>query len=104
MLAYGAFLGLAAAAVRDACRRRELRRLARAGGIAVWLGPLAAGFDALENACLLLTVDGADAAFPLLATIFATCKFALLAAVIAYLLAAGVGLLRYRRRDIGFRP
>lgn len=96
MLAYGTFLGLAAAAVRDLCRGRGLRRLAGIGGVAVWLGPLAAGFDALENACLLLTVSGAGAAFPLLATIFATCKFALLAAAIAYLLAGLAGLLGRR--------
>jgi hypothetical protein len=96
MLAYGAFLALAAAAVRDLCGRRGLSRLARAGNVAIWLGPLAAIFDALENACLLLTVDGAPAAFPLLATIFAACKFALLAAAIAYLLAGAVGLLRSR--------
>jgi hypothetical protein len=96
MLAYGTFLGLAGAAVRDLCRGRGLRRLARAGGVAVWLGPLAAAFDALENACLLLTVGGAGAAFPLLATIFAACKFALLAAAIAYLIAGLAGLLGSR--------
>lgn len=100
MLAYGTFLGLAGAAVRDLCRRRGLRRLARAGGIAIWFGPLAAGFDALENACLLLTVDGAGAVFPLLATIFAACKFALLAAAIAYLLAGIAGVLRNRIRTV----
>lgn len=86
MLAYGAFLGLAAAAVRDLCRRRDLQRLAAIGAKAIWLGPLAAVFDALENTCLLSTVDGAGAAFPLLATIFASIKFALLAAAIAYLI------------------
>lgn len=96
MLAYGTFLGLAGAAVRDLCRRRGLRRLAGAGDTAAWFGPLAAGFDALENACLLLTVGGAGAAFPLLATIFAACKFALLAAAVAYLIAGLAGLLGSR--------
>lgn len=97
MLAYGALLGLAGAAVRDLCHRRGLPRLARAGRIAVWLGPLAAGFDALENACLLLTVGGSGAPFATLATIFASCKFALLAAAIAYLLAGLAGALGGRR-------
>lgn len=86
MLAYGLFLGLAAASVRDLCRRRNLPRLAGAGSVAIWLGPLAAGFDAIENACLLLTVGGAGDPSPSLATLFAACKFALLAAAIAYLL------------------
>lgn len=86
MLAYGTFLGLAGARVRNLCRRRGLQRLAAIGAVALWLGPLAAGFDALENACLLLTVGGAGAAFPLLATIFASIKFILLAGAIAYLL------------------
>jgi hypothetical protein len=98
MLAYGVFLGLAAAAIRDLCRRRGLQRLGRIGEKAIWLGPLAAAFDALENACLLLTVGESGAAFPLLATIFASLKFALLAAAIAYLFAGGVALLRARLR------
>lgn len=96
MLAYGAFLGLAAATLRDLCRRRELSRLARFGDKAIWLGPLAAGFDALENACLLLTVDGSGAPFPSLATGFASVKFALLAAAIAYLVVGAALLLKSR--------
>lgn len=96
MLAYGIFLGLAAASVRDRCRDRGLRRLATIGAVAIWLGPLAAGFDAFENACLLLTVGGAGAAWPLLATIFATCKFVLLAGAIAYLLVGLATLLASR--------
>jgi hypothetical protein len=90
MLAYGTFLWLAAATVRDLCRSRRLERLATIGGIAAWFGPLAAGFDSLENACLLLTLGNAGPAFPLLATIFAVCKFAFLAAAIGYLI-AGIG-------------
>lgn len=98
MIAYGTFLGLAAAAVRDLCRRRGLPRLDRAGGVAIWLGPLAACFDALENACLLLTIGGAGAAFPLLATIFAATKFALLVGAIAYLIAGLAASLAARAR------
>lgn len=96
MLAYGTFFGLAGAAVRDLCRDRGLRRLARLGRIAAWFGPAAAGFDALENACLLLTLGGAGAAFPFLATIFAVCKFTLLAGAIAYLV-IGIASLLGRR-------
>ena len=88
LLAYGAFLTLALAATRDLARERDWRRLAVIGGIVVSFGALAAGFDALENICLLLTIEGSGAAFPLLATIFASCKFVLLAATIAYLLAS----------------
>jgi hypothetical protein len=99
MLAYGAFLGLAGAAVRDRCRRHGLGRLAAAGGIAVWLGPLAAAFDAFENACLLLTVGGHGAPFPSLATVFATCKFALLGGAIAYLLVGLAASLGRRGRE-----
>ena len=100
MLAYGAFLGLAGAAVRDLCRRRGLRRLAAAGGVAVWLGPLAAGFDALENACLLLTVGGSGDPFASLATIFAVCKFSLLAGAIAYLVACTAATLGSRQQPV----
>ncbi len=96
MLAYGTFLGLAAAAVRDLCRHRHRRRLAAVGNAAIWFGPVAAAFDALENACLLLTVGGSGAPFPTLATTFASVKFALLAAAIAYLLAGIVGSLGSR--------
>jgi hypothetical protein len=96
MLAYGTLLCLATASVRDRCRSRGLGRLAGAGGVAVWFGPAAAGFDALENACLLLTVARSGAAFPFFATLFAVCKFALLAAALAYLVAGIAGLLKAR--------
>lgn len=96
LLAYGAFLTLALAATRDLARERGWRRLASIGAAIVSFGALGAGFDALENACLLLTLDGAGAAFPLLATIFASIKFALLGIAIVYLL---VGLaIRFLRR------
>lgn len=86
LLAYGAFLTLALAATRDLARERGWRRLAAIGAVVVSFGALGAAFDALENICLLLTIDGTGAAFPLLATIFAACKFILLATAIAYLL------------------
>jgi hypothetical protein len=97
LLAYGTLITLAIAAVRDAARRRGWQRLTAIGGVAIFFGAICAGFDALENACLLLTLDGAGAAFPLLATIFAACKFAFLAAALAYLLAGLAAWLDGRR-------
>lgn len=91
LLAYSAFLTLALAATRDLARERGWGRLASIGGAIVSFGALCAAFDALENACLLLTIGGAGAALPLLATVFAACKFILLAVAIAYLL-AGLGM------------
>jgi len=86
MLAYGTFLTLALAAVRDLARERSWRRLTTIGGVVVSFGALGAAFDALENVCLLLTLGASGAAFPLLATIFAACKFVLIALAIAYLI------------------
>lgn len=87
LVAYGAFLTFALAAIRDLARERGWRRLAAIGGAIVSFGALGAAFDALENICLLLTIEGSGAAFPLLATIFASFKFILLTTAIAYLLA-----------------
>jgi hypothetical protein len=100
LVAYGAFLTLALAAVRDLARKRGWRRLAAIGGVIVSFGALGAAFDAFENVCLLLTLGGAGAAFPLLATIFATCKFVLLMIAIVYLLAG----LATRLRSRGLAP
>lgn len=100
LLAYGTFLTLALAAVRDLAKDRGWRRLAAIGGVVVSFGALGAAFDALENICLLLTLAGAGAALPLLATIFAACKFILLAVAIAYLLAG----LTMRLRSPGPTP
>lgn len=96
LLAYGAFLTLALAATRDLARERNWGRLTAIGAIVLSFGALGAAFDAFENICLLLTLDGAGAAFPLLATIFATCKFVLLAVAIVYLLAGLAMRLRER--------
>ena len=99
LLAYGTFLTLALAATRDLARERGWRRLAGLGRVVVYFGALGAAFDALENICLLLTLDGAGKAYPLLATVFATCKFILLAVAIAYLIAALA--MRLRRQADG---
>jgi hypothetical protein len=87
LLAYGTLLTLALRAVRDMAATRHWHRFHAIGAVAIWFGAICAGFDALENICLLLTLRGAGAAFPLLATIFASCKFAFLAMAIAYLVA-----------------
>jgi len=87
LVAYGTFLTLALRAARDAAVKRGWHRLTTIGAAAIWFGAICAGFDALENVCLLLTLGGAGAAAPLLATIFAGLKFLFLAASIVYLLA-----------------
>lgn len=79
------------------------------GGVVASFGALGAGFDALENVCLLLTLDGSGARYPLfLATIFASCKFILLTVAIAYLLAGPGDADRQARRRgagvLGHRP
>lgn len=96
MLAYGAFLVLAAAATRDLARSRGWRRLVTFGALAVPAGGIAAGCDAVENACLLLTLGGAGSWAPVTATVFAAAKFALLAVAISYLLAGLAMRLRGR--------
>jgi hypothetical protein len=98
LLAYGAFLTLAVGAVRDLAGKRGWRLFAAVGGVAVFFGALAATFDALENVCLLLTLNGSGAALPLLATIFAACKFILVIVAIAYLIAGLAILLLGRGR------
>lgn len=99
LVAYGTFLTLALRAARDAAVKRSWHRLEAIGATAIWFGAICAGFDALENACLLLTLGGAGAAAPLLATIFAGLKFLFLAAAIAYLLVALAALLGRRSAE-----
>lgn len=104
MLAYGAFLTLALAATRDLAIARGWDTLAAIGRAIVSFGALGAAFDAIENICLLLTLNGSGSAFPLLATIFASCKFVLLAVAIAYLLAGLATRLRRRGLDASEEP
>jgi hypothetical protein len=95
LIAYGALGTMAALAVRDAARRRGWSRTEALGGFAAGAAVGAALFDALEDASLLLALGGhGGGAAPLLAAACATLKFALLAFVIAYLLAALVLRLR----------
>lgn len=96
MLAYGAFLVLAAAATRDLFRARGCVRLAAVGAFAVPAGGIAAACDVVENACLLLTLGDAGDWAPVTATVFAAAKFALLAVALAYILAGLAVRLRGR--------
>jgi hypothetical protein len=101
MLAYGAFLVLAAAAIRDLARSRGWRRLVAVGALAVPAGGIAAGCDAIENACLLLTLGGAGSWAPVAATLFATAKFILLLIALAYILTGLAMKLRGRLQPAG---
>lgn len=98
ILAFGTFLTLALVGMRDLARERGWRRLAAVGGVVFLFGALAAVCDAAEDICLLLTLEGAGSALPLLATIFASCKAVLLVIAIAYLLAALAMWVRKRGR------
>lgn len=101
MLAYGAFLVLAAAAIRDLARSRGWQRLVAVGAIAVPAGGIAAGCDAIENAFLLLTLGDAGSWAPVAATVFASAKFVLLVVAIAYILAGLAMRLRGRLQPAG---
>jgi hypothetical protein len=98
LLAYGAFLTLAVAALRDRAKRCGLGRLAAAGVVIVALPATAAAFDAIEDVGLLVALEGegGDRA-PLLATICASLKFGLLAITAAYLLAVPIAARRAGR-------
>jgi hypothetical protein len=95
LIAYGIFLTLAVAAVRDRVRACGLRRLTAIGAIAIFLPAAGACFDAIEDVGLLIALDGegGDTA-PALAAVCATLKFVLITASIFYLAA---GLVASRR-------
>lgn len=98
---YGAFLWLAILAVRDGALRRGWVRFARPGGAIALLPIAGAAFDAVEDAFLLLVLGGHGGhSAPLLATIFASLKFACLAVALLYLLGGlvALGVARVRRR------
>ena len=92
LLLYGAFWALAAAAIRDFARRLLWRRLAAAGSVIVAFPVAAAVLDALENAGLLLALDGRGGDWaPLVAGVCASGKFLLIGVAIGYVL---IGLAR----------
>ena len=63
----------------------------------VWVAPIAAALDAVENVALLQVLDGhTDQPWPGIAFGFASVKFALLALVVVYLIA---GLVLVQRQQ-----
>lgn len=87
MLSYGTFFTLTGLATRDYARRTGARAPASAGSVIPYFAAAAALFDAGENAFLLLILGGHGGnAAPVLATVCASLKFALIATAIAYVL------------------
>lgn len=96
MASYGAFFALACASVRDFATGYELRRLAAVGVVAPACAVGAALFDFAENILWLLVLGGhLGEPAPLVATVCASFKFALIAVAIVYSL---VGLVAWLRR------
>lgn len=97
LMAYGAFLSLAAAAIRDVAWRQRWRRFERAGSLATVAALVAAVLDAAEDVCLLLVLGGhGGSVAPRLAAAFAVAKFALVTAVVVFLVAAVIRRAFYR--------
>ncbi len=104
LAAYGTFLWLAVRALRDAAVARGWARFARPGGWIAVLALACAAADAVEDAFLLLVLGGhGGSAAPVLATVFASIKFACLGIVLAYLLGGlvALGVTRARRPAVG---
>jgi len=97
IVAYSAFLILAAVATRELAERRGWSRMAAFGAAVVPFAAAAGAFDAMEDVGLLLAVNQHGGALaPRLGQVCAIAKFTLLAVTIGYLLAGQ--LLRLRRR------
>jgi hypothetical protein len=87
MLSYGTFFTLAALAIRDFARERDLRLLARAGLAAPLFVIAAVLFDVAEDVVWLLVLDGhAGGSAPVFATACAGLKFLLVGLAILYVL------------------
>jgi pimeloyl-ACP methyl ester carboxylesterase len=100
LLAYGAFLTLAVAAVRDLAERQGWRRFASVGARLLYFPAAAAGLDAIEDVGLLLALGGHGGDFaPGLAAVCAVGKFALIGIALAYLLGGLVRRARERWRS-----
>ena len=97
LIAYGLFLAGACVAVADRARSAGRERLAALGLPLAWAALAAAGCDAVENAMLLLILDGhTDQPWPALAFAFAAVKFALAASASVYALGGWLATLRRR--------
>jgi hypothetical protein len=96
LVAYGLFLSGACVAVADRARRAGRSRLAALGPPLAWGALAAAACDAVENAALLLILDGhTGQPWPAIAFGFATVKFIL--AVTASLYALCGWLVTFRQ-------
>jgi hypothetical protein len=99
LLCYGAFFTLAGLTVRDWSRAQGRRWMAALGVFVPWFAAAAAVFDACEDALLLLVLAGRGGeAVPVMATVFAGLKFALIATAIAYALLGTLLWVRSRAR------
>jgi len=85
LVAYGLFAAAACLVIAARCAERGRPRLARLGPVFAIGALVAALCDAIENAALLRIAGGnVDQPGPLIAFTFASAKFALLAAALAY--------------------
>jgi hypothetical protein len=97
LLCYGAFFTIAGLTVRDWSRAEGRGLMAGLGVFVPWFAAAAAVFDACEDALLLLVLAGrgSDGA-PVVATVCASLKFALIAIAIAYALVGTLLWIRSR--------
>jgi hypothetical protein len=95
LVAYGLFLAGACVAVADRARRAGRERLAALGPPLAWGALGAAACDAVENAALLVILDGhTGQPWPAIAFGFATVKFALAVSASLYALGGWLATLR----------
>lgn len=96
LVAYGLFLSGVCVAVADRARRAGRMRLAALGPPVAWGALGAAACDAVENAALLLILDGhTGQPWPAISTGFASVKFILAVAASLYALCGWLMTLRH---------
>lgn len=96
LLAYG----LGAALILDAVARWTPGGFGRFLARGAWVPIAAAGFDALENLCLLVVLTGRTDTWPDLAETFASVKFVLIYGVTPFVLVVGLlsaAVVRFRK-------